>query len=114
MRVDIRSHHIDNQRTLRAYAATRLELAVRRFHDRIMTAQVHISDLNGLRGGVGKRCLIQVQGRALHLVVEGTGADAFSAVDGAVERLGRSVRRAMDRGRTHDLGARRMAPHLAL
>lgn len=113
MRVDIRSHNIDHQRAVCAHAADRLDQAVRRFENRLLTAQVHISDLNGPRGGIDKRCLIQLQGRALHLIVEGTGGDAYAAVDNAIERLGRSVRRAMDKGRTHDSGTRRVAERLA-
>ena len=114
MRVEIRSHNIDHPRAVCAHAARRLDTAVRRFQGRILTAQVHISDQNGSRGGVDKRCLIQLQGHALHLIVEGTGADTFSAVDDAFDRLGRSVRRALDKERAHtpEAAGRRMVQHL--
>lgn len=113
MRVEVRSHNIDRPRAVCAHATQRLSTAVRHFSGKITAAQVHISDMNGPRGAIDKRCLIQLQGRGLHVVVEGTGADPYAAIDNAIDRVGRSVRRAMDRHKTFDAPLRRMVEHLA-
>lgn len=109
MRVEVRSHNIDRPRAVCEHATNRLDLATRRFGERVAAAQVHISDLHGPRGGADKRCLIQLQGRALHIVVEGLGPDPYAAIDDAVDRVGRSLRRAMDRGRSLHAAGRRAA-----
>ena len=97
MHVDFRGLHIDRAESLRVHAERRVESAVSRFSDRILTVHVRLTELNGPRGGVDKLCRVQVHGRGLDLVVEDMDADPYIAIDRATHRLGRSVRRAVDR-----------------
>jgi hypothetical protein len=75
----------------------RLEFALGRFGSRVRSLHVRLQDVNGQRGGVDKQCLISVRlerPRRL-IVVEDVAADLESAVSGAVERVSRTVARAI-------------------
>jgi ribosome-associated translation inhibitor RaiA len=62
---------------------------------------VHLSDVNADKGGVDKRCLVEVR-LAGHqpLVAEDTGEDLYTVVSKAAERVNRVV--AHHLGRLHD------------
>jgi hypothetical protein len=65
--------------------------------------------VNGLRGGLGKKCRIVVElpprGR---VVVAGADTDIFAAITGTVTRAGFAVKRHVKRRRANR--ARRVAP----
>jgi hypothetical protein len=59
---------------------------------------VRLTDVNGPRGGFDKRCRIAV---ALvprgEVMVEGSGDDPFALITDAAKRVGRAVRRELER-----------------
>ena len=77
-------------------ARRRFELALGRFHARIRSVVVRVTDLNGPRGGVDKRCRVTVQLGAPKrtLVIEDTDPDAAIAIDRVADRTVRTVARA--------------------
>lgn len=60
--------------------------------------RVSLMDQNGPRGGLDKRCRIEVDGgREPEVVTEETHADLHAAINRATERTGRSFARALER-----------------
>ncbi|MGE3512250.1 MAG: HPF/RaiA family ribosome-associated protein [Vicinamibacterales bacterium] len=75
----------------------RLEFAMGRFAGRVRSLSVRLTDLNGPRGGVDKKCLIAVRldrPRRV-IVIEDVDADESALVGRAADRAARAVSRAI-------------------
>jgi putative sigma-54 modulation protein len=100
MQLEIRGVNYELDDELKDHTARRLRFALGRFTDRVGRVTVHLSDVNGPRGGVDKRCRIAValvpRGVAM---VEGSDHDPFALVARAAKRVGQSVRRTLERRR---------------
>ena len=106
MKIQIAKRNVDVNEALRAHVARRLAFALGRFGDRIGRVIVRFSDINGHRGGVDKRCQIDVDLLPVRAVrAEDTDADLFAAVDRAADRAARSIARAIER--EHEIAAPR-------
>jgi len=92
------NYRLDDE--LKNHTTRRVRFALGRFADRVGRVTVHLTDVNGPRGGVDQRCRIAValvpRGVAR---VEGSGHDPFALVARVAKRVGRSVRRALARRR---------------
>ncbi len=90
-----------------AQARKRLEFALGRFASRVRSLTVRLTDVNGPRGGVDKRCLMMIHlaRPSRVIVIEDVDVDAGVAVSRAAERASRAVARAVEL-----LGDRRMPP----
>ena len=74
----------------------RLDFLLGRGINRLRRVDVTLSDLNGPRGGVDKRCLIKVSIDGLRpVVIEDIQSDLYVAIDRAVGRASRTVLRRM-------------------
>ena len=74
----------------------RLDFFLGRGFKRLRRIEVTLSDLNGPRGGVDKRCLIKVSiDGSRPVVVEDIQADLYMAIDRAAGRTSRTVVRRM-------------------
>lgn len=107
MRMTIQANGFAMTGALRAYTEQRLATALgwARVHTRKLV--VSLSDINGPRGGVDKRCKIQVRldgGR--DVIVEDTEADLYAAIDRAADRADRALVRQVER--TRDFPRERM------
>lgn len=83
--------------SLAPLARRRFQFALGRFGDRVRTLSVHLTDLNGPRGGVDKQCLVAIRltsPRRL-IVIEDTDAEAAVAIGRAADRSTRVVARAV-------------------
>ena len=100
MRLEIRSHDLEFDQELRDSIESRIQFVLGRFCNRITRVTVFLSDLNGPRGGIDKRCRIVVRlVPAGQVFVEDTDADLGVVVDRAMDRVGQSVRRELERQR---------------
>lgn len=108
MQIDTHTHGFELTEGLNAHLRRR-----RRQCGRVQRVVVRLSDINADRGGVDKRCRLQLQlpGRP-DVVVEDTRSDLYAAIAAAVERAARALgrrsgrlRQLMRRSRT-DLPAR--------
>ena len=100
MRVTIQTSGFDMTSALRAYTEHRLATALGWARDHTHKLAVSLSDINGPRGGVDKRCLIQVQmGGGREVIIENVEADLYAAIDRAVDRADRAVVRQVERAR---------------
>lgn len=78
----------------------RVQFAIGRFGPRIRRIQVRLDDVNGPKGGRDKLCHVLVQTReAGNVVIEEIADDFFAATARAADRLGRSIRRKLERKR---------------
>jgi ribosome-associated translation inhibitor RaiA len=82
----------------RAYMRRKLGRKVGKFARAVERVSVRIRDVNGPRGGVDKACTIKVTLTGLpSVVVEQRDASLRNAMDAAMQRTERAVRRAMER-----------------
>jgi ribosome-associated translation inhibitor RaiA len=93
MQIQINSdHHIVGSPEL----AGRIQALVRdtldRYSDRITRVEVHLNDLNGVKGGNDKRCLMEARLAGLGPVDVNHEADNLQvAIDAALEKLERAI-----------------------
>ena len=111
MRVAIQANGFEMTSALRAYTEHRLATALGWARRHMRKLAVWLSDVNGPRGGVDKRCKIQVQldgGR--EVIIEELEADLYAAIDRAAERADRAIVRQVER--TRHFSHERMPPLL--
>jgi ribosome-associated translation inhibitor RaiA len=100
MQVDIQSTGFRLTDGIRASLMKRLTDDLNHGDDHVTRVIVRLSDINGPRGGVDKRCFIEVRLKnAPALVIEDTEADLYLAIDRATERAGRAMERSLARQR---------------
>jgi ribosomal subunit interface protein len=94
MQIDIQARGFPLTEALENHVQTRISYTLSRAVSRIRRVVITLSDLNGPRGGVDKRCLIQVRIDGLStVVVEDIQSDMYTAIDRAVGRAARTVMR---------------------
>ena len=107
MRMTIQASGFEMTGALRAYTEQRLATALGWAREHMHKLIVSLSDINGPRGGVDKRCKIQVQlGGGRGVIIEDTEADLYAAIDRAAERADRALVRQVER--TRDFARERM------
>lgn len=85
----------------RQWALTRAQFVLRRMRDWVISAQLRLSDTNGPRGGLDKRCTVTLH-TAQHgeLVVSATGAHWGAAINAALRKVARQLSRLNHRSAT--------------
>lgn len=100
MRVTIQANGFVLTEALRSYTEQRLATALGWAGEHMRKLAVSLSDINGPRGGIDKRCKIQVQlGGGKEVIIEDTEADLYVAIDRAADRADRAVVRQVERKR---------------
>jgi len=102
MRFSISGDHIKITAELREHVSRGLYFALGRFSPAISDVTVRVADINGPRGGVDKRCQIVVRLQlpgSSPVIIEETDELLSAAISHACERAGRTVARAVERGR---------------
>lgn len=94
MQIAIHSRGFSLTQALDAHVQRRLGFTLARSADRVRRVDVRLSDLNGPRGGVDKRCLIQVRLDGLPaVVIDEVQPNLYTAIDRAAGRAGRTILR---------------------
>lgn len=84
----------------RDLAELRVRFVMRRLAWMVSRAQIQLSDVNGPRGGVDKRCQVMLKtDRRSVLVISSTASDWRAALDTALSRAARLLVRAWRRDR---------------
>ena len=100
MELSIRGRHLELSEPLKRYASRRLEFAVGTFASRISGIALSLTDVNGPRGGIDKRCVIRIVLQPLGRVfVHAMDSDAYAAIDRAATRIRSVVARKLARRR---------------
>ena len=86
---------------LRELAERRLHFVLRRLRWLVPQARIRMADINGPRGGVDKRCQVDVAMPGMtRLVVADTRTDLYAAIDRASARLKQTLARRRQATRT--------------
>jgi ribosomal subunit interface protein len=94
MQIIIRAPGFSLTDAIENHVHTRLGFAFSRSSSRVRRIHITLSDLNGPRGGIDKRCLIDVHLDGLAaVVVEDVQSDMYTAIDRAAGRAARTVMR---------------------
>jgi len=97
MQIDIQARGFKLTESLRAQAERRVRFAIGSASARVRNVAVRLSDQNGPRGGVDKRCTIRLTlPRVPPVVIEQQEADLYIAIDRAADRAGRAVSRRLE------------------
>jgi ribosome-associated translation inhibitor RaiA len=96
----------DNRVRLAGDTAERLSKTVEdflsKFADRITRVEMHLGDLNGSKGGLDKRCMIEARLANLQPIAVTHHAETLQlAIDGALERLDHALSHAIGKRETH-------------
>jgi putative sigma-54 modulation protein len=105
MQLDIQTNGFSLTDAIRNYTTQRMQFALDRDDGQIMYVRVSLVDINGPRGGIDKRCLINLAlAGKNNIVVEDTEADLYVAIDRASDRCERTLTRRLERMRefSHD------------
>jgi ribosome-associated translation inhibitor RaiA len=106
MRVQLRTRDLPKDEALHEYVDRRARFAIGRFAAWVPSLRVTLSDANGPRGGVDKSCRATANLDGLpSITVSSLDASTRDAVDRALARLARAVRRAFDIHADPRLGA---------
>lgn len=98
MKLDLRARGVRVTDKLKDHVERRVHFALGRFGDKVRKVRVTLEDVNGPRGGVDTLCRIQAHlAPRGTLVIEETRLHAFSAVALAADRVGRTMRRRLER-----------------
>ncbi len=85
---------------LREVAQQRLRFSLRRLSWLVPRATVRLSDVNGPRGGIDKRCQLELRtDGGVTAIVTSVASDWRTAIDHAVARAGRILMRQWRRGK---------------
>jgi len=96
MKIGIQCRGFSLTSAIAGRVSKRLDFLLGRGINRLRRVDVTLSDLNGPRGGVDKRCLIKVSIDGLRpVVIEDIQSDLYVAIDRAVGRASRTVLRRM-------------------
>ncbi|MCA9710272.1 MAG: ribosome-associated translation inhibitor RaiA [Myxococcales bacterium] len=107
MELEIRGRNLSLSEPLEHLVEHRLDAALGRFAEEIRRVDVKLADLHGPRGGVDKRCRVEVileHGGSVR--AESTEEHLRDAIDLAAHRVGRRLGRRLDRGASHRRGLR--------
>lgn len=83
---------------MRQLSVDRVRFALRRLSALVARAKVQFSDVNGPRGGIDKRCQVEVQtGSVGTVVIASLASDWRTALDRSLGRVIRALRRSLQR-----------------
>jgi putative sigma-54 modulation protein len=100
MQLDIQTTGFSLTDGLKSYTTQHMQFALNRNDALIVRARVWLADINGPRGGVDKRCQIELKlAGQNNIVVEDVETDLYVAIDRASERCMRTLARRVARAR---------------
>jgi ribosome-associated translation inhibitor RaiA len=100
MQIQINSdHHITGSPELAARVQALVRDTLDRYSDRITRVEVHLNDLNSVKGGSNdKRCLMEARIGGVGPISVNHEADSLNlAIDGAMEKLERAIEHKLGR-----------------
>lgn len=102
MQIQVNSdHHVKGGDALRQYVENLLDDSLNNFKDEVTRVEVYIADENSHKGGDDDlRCTIEARLRGLNpIAVTHHAENIHAAIDGATERVVRSVRKTVEKRR---------------
>lgn len=101
MRIEIQASGFTLTESIQDYIQRRLSFALDHLRGRVRRVRVRLSDVNGDRGGIDKRCQLHVQlAETSDVVVADVQRDLYVAMTRAVDRAAGAIGRRLARLRT--------------
>jgi putative sigma-54 modulation protein len=98
MQLDIQTNGFSLTDSILEYTKLRMKFALHRNDKLIIRAQVRLADINGPRGGVDKRCQIDLSLAGQNdIVIEDIQTNLYFAIDRASDRCARTLIRRLER-----------------
>jgi putative sigma-54 modulation protein len=100
MHIELKFRGVNTNHFLYSHVLKRIEQSLKHVRDNVQNVVVRLSDVNGPKGGIDKRCQIVVDGGPLGAAaVEERHMSLFAAIDLAASRVARAVKRSIERRR---------------
>jgi ribosomal subunit interface protein len=100
MQINIQTNGFSLTDGIRDYTKRRMQFALNRNDNHITRVQVRLADINGPRGGVDKRCQIDLGLAGQNdIVIEDIETNLYVAIDRATDRCARTLARRLERAR---------------
>lgn len=98
MKITTTARDIELSGSLREYVENRVAFALSRFQDRIRGVVIVLSDVNGPKNGIDKRCLLKIRPQGLsEFTIDEIESDFQSASNRAADRAKRTLARRLRR-----------------
>lgn len=98
MQLDIQARGFTLTEALRQHSERRLRFALGPASGRLRSVSMRLSDVNGPRGGMDKRCVLRACATgAPAVVISHVETDIYAAIDRAADRLARTLTRRLQR-----------------
>ncbi len=100
MQINVHARGFAMTTAIESHLQRQLRFAFDHLDNRVRRVSVRLSDINGQRGGIDKRCQLQVKlADSSEVVIADVQPDLYLAVSRAVERAAGSVTRRLERMR---------------
>lgn len=100
MKIAIRTQGFDLTEGLRQHVERHVRFAFDWARHDVDSVVFRLSDLNGPRGGIDKRCQLRIPlPRMRDVIIEDTAADLYLSIDRAIDRAARTLERRLSRQR---------------
>ena len=100
MQLDIQTNGFSLTDGIRDYTKQRMQFAVNRNDKHVTKVKVRLADINGPRGGIDKRCQIDISLAGQNdIVIEDIETNLYVAIDRASDRCARTLSRRLERAR---------------
>ena len=101
MQIDIQARQVPMSPSFRRMVKQRVQLSLSKFDESIVKVSLWLTDLNGPKGGVDKKCQMQIvmPGKP-DVIVDVTRDNLYLATNLAISRAAQAVIRSIDRQRT--------------
>lgn len=100
MQIDIQARDFPLTEGIREHVESRVRFSLTRFRDRLHRVNVRLSDVNGPRGGVDKRCRVHLRVEGLpDIVIDDIEQDLYAAISRSTGRAERTLGRQLHRAR---------------
>lgn len=91
-------NHIKGSDDLTTQVENVVIATLERFGEQVVTVEVHLNDVNGHKHGVDKRCMMEARLSGLQPIAVSHMAETLDeAIDGAAEKLERSIEHTVDK-----------------
>ena len=101
MKVNLKGVHLVLTDAIKAHVQSHLVAPIERFYDsEAAELEIHLRDSNGDKGGVDKECSVTVRvPHAASIHITEVAEDIYKAIDLARDRVEKSAKRLVERGR---------------
>ncbi|ORU94675.1 MAG: hypothetical protein A6F70_09640 [Cycloclasticus sp. symbiont of Bathymodiolus heckerae] len=100
MNINVQTKSFRLTKSLKVFTKEKLAGALSSFEDRMHAVTIRLSDVNGPRGGNDKRCHVQMVVEGLpDIIVEGTKSNMYAAINNALDRSVRALKKRLKRQR---------------